>query len=151
MNLAFKSQSQSIAHSEHAQINPLIPVQFFIKGIQSLGGQILRRRVHDLTTPQHLMGTVDKLIFYFVFYFYVFNKQHNTICHMPHHAISLSTKKYMSMLLIRMGLTYIVDSNDAPFSYKLKGLLIVSVVVPFISINKHKVISPSFPSCNEFI
>lgn len=46
---------------------------------------------------------------------------------------------------------YIVKRNDAPFSYQLKGLLIVSVIVPFISIDKHKVICSSFPVRYECI
>lgn len=47
--------------------------------------------------------------------------------------------------------TYIVYGDDAPFSYELKGLLIVSVIVKFISIDEHKVICSSFPGCYEFI
>lgn len=47
--------------------------------------------------------------------------------------------------------TYIVDRNDAPCSYELKGLLIVSVIVQLICIDEHKVICSSFPGCYQFI
>lgn len=46
---------------------------------------------------------------------------------------------------------YIVNRNDAPFSYELKGLLIVSVIVEFISIDEHKVKGSRLPACYQCI
>lgn len=46
---------------------------------------------------------------------------------------------------------YVVNRNDAPFSYELKGLLIVSVIVEFISIDEHKVEGSCLPACYQCI
>lgn len=51
---ALKGQGESVPHSEHAQIDPLVLVQLLVEGVQSLGDEVVRGRVHHMSTPQHL-------------------------------------------------------------------------------------------------
>lgn len=52
--LAFDGNGQPVAHSEHAQIDPLVLVQLLIESIQTLRGDVSRSRIHNLSAPQHL-------------------------------------------------------------------------------------------------
>ena len=52
--LALDGNCQPIAHSEHAQIDPLVLVQLLIESIQTLRGDVSRSRIHNLSAPQHL-------------------------------------------------------------------------------------------------
>ena len=60
LTLAFDGNGQPITHSEHAQINPLVLVQLLIKSIQSLGGEVISSRIHDLAAPQHLQIATEQ-------------------------------------------------------------------------------------------
>lgn len=128
--LAFDGNGQPVAHSEHAQFDPLVLVQLLIESIQTLRGDVSRSRIHNISAPQHLEIHFSKRLFYSV------------------HSLNMLSKKK------RFGCVrhaYVVNRNDAPFSYELKGLLIVSVIVEFISIDEHKVEGSCLPACYQCI
>lgn len=51
---AFNGDGQPVAHSEHAQVDPLVFVQLLIESVQTLGGEVSGIRVHHSAAPQHL-------------------------------------------------------------------------------------------------
>ncbi len=83
MILAFNGNGQPIAHSEHAQINPLVLVELLIESIQSLGVDVTGGRVHDLSAPQHLQIQSQQSFFIF------------SSCSQSKHAVGLSVPQHV--------------------------------------------------------
>ena len=128
MTLAFNDDGQPVAHREHAQFDPLVLVQLLVEGIQSLRGEVTGSRIHHFSAPQHL--------------------------HIRTHTHTLELVSFCSQAAHLSAsqhdeCTYIVNRNDPPCSYELQGLLVVSVVVDFISIDEHKVVCSIFPGCHQ--